>query len=857
VFKLRPKEILFRGPFSITPIHMTRRIPLFSAFALFIALAATPLFAQKHETLNVGGVEHDEDHFDKVLEWYRHWMNPANEDNIDAKLMNGYNQWLKMDNSVAMKATSSSSWVPVGTSQDGNVSGRATCISFEDTTSKVIYLGTSQGGLWKSVDFGATWVPLSESWATLAMGGVAVDPKNPSVVYAGTGDPYGNIGVGVYKSTNGGLDWNLMSSSMGAVTNMMLVSPDSDLVYHAGRSGVYLSDNGGESWSQVCSLGGITTIAIDPDDPSILFAGGAGVIKRSTDHGRTWAQVYNYSGASTMTVAVSANASQSNPKRIYASVSTSASSIIVVSKNGGDTFEVMSNNDGNSGPHYMWIQGWYANALGINPKNSNDILVGGLDIYRSTTGGASLDQKTVWTNPTSTSNFTHADVHFLLYNGSRLFTLTDGGVYYSTTNGDTWKQSMNKYLATFQFVGGDCDPDMTFFTAGAQDNGINKISKTAPYYRSIMGGDGGTTFVSQDDGKTIYGTYLGAVLYRSPDAGVSWVRSSHGTYNLLDPSEITSSSEAPDAYMEYDVSEADGGVVAVCGKRRVFLTTDGGSDQFPAITTTSGASYISGGVKCVHIAKSDPFTIFAAGSSSIYVTHDQGQSWTKSTTRVSSCTAITTDPLDPNKVYASIGGTTSAHFMVSTDGGLTWEHPATNLPNVNFKRIAVAPDGQIFMGHDFGVVRSQDGGATWYPVREGLPMVQITSMHIRNNGRYLVVTTYGRGMFYIDLAGLPPVQSGVNTSTANSLGPIATIESVYPNPVRGTSISVSYTVPTEGRASLAVYDVLGRQEQLLMNEWLQTGAREGHYQLENLAAGKHFLVLTSNGRTVTQAITIE
>jgi hypothetical protein len=290
----------------------------------------------------------------------------------------------------------------------------------------------------------------------------------------------------------------------------------------------------------------------------------------------------------------------------------------------------------------------------------------------------------------------------------------------------------------------------------------------------------------------------------------------------------------------------------------LFLTTDGGNDQFPAVTTTSGANYISGGPKCVHIAKDDPSTIYVGGSSYVYVSHDQGATWTKSTTRVNNATAITTNPAQPNKVFASIAGTSSTHFMVSDDGGITWRSPATNLPNVNYKRIAVAPDGQIYLGHDFGVVRSADGGVTWYPVKEGLPMSQVTSLHVRGAaGQYLVATTYGRGMFYIDLSGLPPVQADVKTNTTASSVSMPAIENVYPNPVRGNEITVKYSVPAEGRAELAVYDVLGRQEQTLSNEWVGAGQREQHFQLENLAAGKHFIVLTTNGHTVTEAISVE
>jgi photosystem II stability/assembly factor-like uncharacterized protein len=811
-----------------------------------------------------------EDHVDKIQQWYEEFTNPEHEPDIQQRRLAGLAQMRQMDNRPAMKALSSAAWVSAGTSTEGgNVSGRPTCIAFSNSgANPTIYLSETFGGLWKSVDNGLNWVSLSDSWQTLSVGGVAVDPNNPNVIYAGTGVAQGGVtpgdesGIGIYKSTDGGLNWQLLLDSnnknpAGTLTSGMAVnSGNSNFVYQASNSGVFLSTDAGATWTHVLSLG-LTSLVLNPLNPAVLYAAGSnGQMDKSNDSGRTWVPLSGFVAGDLMTLAMSA----ADTNYVYLSSCPNRSdsySVLSRSSDCGVTWTTMTNASSSSTVNYLGQQGWYANAIAVDPANVNNVAVGGLDIYTSTNGGKTLTKKTEWTTTSQSSNYTHADIHGLTYHGSTLYAFTDGGIFHSESRGQSWEQDMNKNLGTFLFIGGDAAPDFSYMAAGAQDNGTNLIHAGQTIYGSILGGDGGAVNISQDDGQTIYGFFInsngGQNLMRSIDAGNSF------SGNLLSNSPVQND-PWPGFYYEYDVSETDPNTVAVCGNANLYLTTNGGDDNFPPVTGSLSPSKIvvTGGPKCVAISKTDASYIFVGGTNTMYYSTDEGQTWTRTTSALgASPTSITTDPNDETHVYMTVGGTGSKHFFISTDTGHTWKAPAKNLPSLNCRRIAVDQTGQIFIGNDFGVVRSVDNGVTWYPVADGFPQALVTSMHIRSH--YLLATSYGRGMWYVDLNQLPPLQGGVSAPAASSSSSAASIAAIYPNPVSteyGHS-TIQFTVQADAHATLSVYDVLGREEKVLMNEWATQGQHELSLDLAGLHAGQHYVVLTADGASVSKPLTIE
>ncbi len=833
--------------------------------------------AQKEDDESISGGESHVEHAAEAAAWYYDFINPLHDTALLAKRQQGLQEFRQMSGTPAMKAASTSAWIPVGTSQGisgvGQVSGRATCLSIASNGD--MYYGVTQGGLWKSVDKGVNWVSLSNDWATLAVGGVAVDPKNSQVVYAGTGesqaalgDP-GNVyavvgpaaGVGVLKSTDGGKNWSVAFAKQGLVTNQMLVNPaNSNFVYLACTNGIFTSTDAGATWKQTAVLAGTASVVIDPVDPSVLYAAGPNSIRKSNDTGKTFRTLTGHDNGSTITLAMS----PADHLKIYASLNygsqSTGGSRIIVSTDSGNTWSVAFYAPRGQAVDYLITQGGYANAIAVSPSDANIVVVGGLNVYKSPDGGTTWSDSSNSNAGSSSSRYCHADVHQLVYFGTTLYALTDGGLYHSETDGARWGHDLNKNLGTFEFAGGDMYSDASgnpsYFVAGAQDNGLNKILSNQSVWDMIHGGDGGRMFIGQDDGKTVYGTYVGAYLYQSTDAGVSWANNG---YNILQGTAL--STESAPFYMEYDVAPSNSLNVAMVGYSNLYLTTDGFASGITAVAGPRSANKITGAPQSVQFATSDPaYMYLGTRSSRVYFSQDEGSTWTVSTFKGGIPSCFATDPEDPTLVYMTtktLNGGFGGSFFFSTNGGLDWTAPTNyNLPKTMNDYAVAASKDKIFVGNDYGVLVSTDAGKNWTSTAAlGFPQCQVMSLHVR--GHYLVATTYGRGMYYIDINGVTGgagVSNGSASATVN-----CSIEAVYPNPVSSVTAtsSINYSVANDSHATLSVYDLLGREERVLLNEWVSKGEHQAVANLSGLPIGEHYMVLNSGGTSVTKPITIQ
>jgi hypothetical protein len=238
----------------------------------------------------------------------------------------------------------------------------------------------------------------------------------------------------------------------------------------------------------------------------------------------------------------------------------------------------------------------------------------------------------------------------------------------------------------------------------------------------------------------------------------------------------------------------------------------------------------------------------------MYYSPDRGASWTKTSTNLgASVTALAVDPNNSNVVYMSVTG--SKHMMVSRDAGLNFIKPDTNLPPLNYSSVATSGDF-VFVGNDVGVLYSPDTGITWFPLSAGYALPSALIMKLKVRGNYLIATTYGRGMYYIDVSHLPKDGNGVAAGFAPSS---ASISSIYPNPVVGTSTkaTVTFSVMEDARTTIGVYDVLGREEKALFNQWAGKGEHSTTVDLSNIPAGQHYIMLTAAGTSITKPITVE
>ncbi|MBT8297969.1 MAG: glycosyl hydrolase, partial [Maribacter sp.] len=200
--------------------------------------------------------------------------------------------------------------------------GRIADIAVNPNDQSTWYVAVGSGGLWKTTNRGITWKPVFDDQPSYSIGTVTLDPKNPDIVWVGTGENVSGRhvawGDGIYRSTNGGSTWQQMGLEQSEHIGKILVDPrDSNTLFVAaegplwssgGQRGVYKTKDGGKTWQQVLKVDantGVTDIEFDPSNPDILYAaayqrrrhtwsllagGPKSGIYKSTDNGESWQQ---------------------------------------------------------------------------------------------------------------------------------------------------------------------------------------------------------------------------------------------------------------------------------------------------------------------------------------------------------------------------------------------------------------------------------------------------------------------------------------------------------------------------------------------------------------------------------------
>ncbi len=177
-------------------------------------------------------------------------------------------------------------WAPVSGGLEGPVQAFAS-----DATGSLVLAGTDQQ-VFRSEDRGDTWTPFRAGLKAIKIGALALDPQQPSTIWAGAGgtSPYSS-GPGLFRSTNGGLSWSPAGGPQGprGVT-ALLIDPANPRTMYAAWGQVFRTDDGGETWtsSSFPSTGGLTSLALDPSDPRRVWAGTTGPLVSTSEGGPYW-----------------------------------------------------------------------------------------------------------------------------------------------------------------------------------------------------------------------------------------------------------------------------------------------------------------------------------------------------------------------------------------------------------------------------------------------------------------------------------------------------------------------------------------------------------------------------------------
>jgi photosystem II stability/assembly factor-like uncharacterized protein len=683
-------------------------------------------------------------------------------------------------------------------------SGRVMAIAVNPKDKFEYYVGVASGGVWKTVNDGTTWTPVFEKEASYSIGWVALDPNDPAVVWVGTGESNSQrsvaYGDGIYRSDDGGKDWQNLGLKKSAHIGRVVVDPrDSKVVYVAaegplwgpgGDRGLYKTTDGGKNWKAALTISentGVVDVALDPSNPDVIYAaayqrrrhvftlidgGPESAIYKSTDAGATWNKLKN--GLPTVDMGrIGLAVSPADPNVLYATIEAAdGKGGIFRSNDRGATWERKNEFD---------VGAMYYARMVCDPKNVDRIWVMNVQLRESLDGGKTLhkvaetnhhgDNHAIWIDPDDTK-------HWLL--GS------DGGMYETWDDAKSWGFKAN--LPTVQFYDVAVDNAIPFYNVcgGTQDNfswcgpsrtrNVNGILNSDWFVTT--GGDGFRSVVDPVDPNTIYSESQYGVLVRhdkptgqelvlqpqegkgEPPLRWNWdspvIISPHSHTRLyFAANKLFRSDDRGDTWKAISgdlTRQIDRNKLPVMGK--VW--------EPDAVAKNASTSFYGNIVALTESPKKEGLIYVGTDDGLVQVTHDGGQTWTKyekfvSLPDMTYVSRLAASQHDVNTVYAAFDNHKNEDFkpylLKSTDAGKTWTSIAGNLPE-NGTVLAFAEDAVnanlLFAGTEFGAFFTVDGGAHWVQLKGGLPTIAVRDMVLQAREGDLVIATFGRGFYVLD-----------------------------------------------------------------------------------------------------------
>ncbi len=799
-------------------------------------------------------------------------------------------------NLTQSKTSAMSNWVPIGpmTKPPGGFHsllhgmGRINTMAFHPSDSNTFWVGVAQGGVWKTVDGGQSWTPLTDDLPILRISDIAVDPTDPDIIYISVGDyaymgvgldlddrkRHSHYGLGVYKTTDGGLSWNPTGLTFDQVQRneslirRVFVNPSNNQELLAGGiSGIYRSSDGGQNWSTVNDSLIWDMVSVPGNTNSIYAASGyvknlddgSAAILKSVDFGNTWTALNTGIPLTNQVQRIKLAIAPSDTSYVYALScnmtrgfyglyrSTDAGSTWVQRSNSPNILTWSSSGSGSNG------QGTYDLSIMVDANDKEKIYTGGINMWGSADGGQTWDGASYWTDLYGPS--IHADHHYYTYNplNQTYYACHDGGVsktkqinidgWSFVQGGNNWSTNwtdlMDMQITSFYRMGVSAN-NPGYYIAGAQDN--STYYKTPAGWRNLIGGDGMDCLIHPTNPSTLYGSAQYGYLVRSTDGGVS--------FSYLS-SDMDQAGEQGAWTTPIIMDEANPNTLYT-GFGNVWQTIDGGDFWFklsnfpdmgnqnypsPIVALANKGSHIYAASRIYH-SENEPSKFWASA--------DGGTNWSNRTAGLPDSLFFTSVDAygSGSTVFVGVGGFQSgAKIYKSIDAGTTWQNISLNLPNVpvnSVKALTVGAMNTIFAGTDVGVYYHNDTMSGWQPYGIGLPNVIVSDLEIDYAQGLLNVATFGRGLWEIDIT---PLMVGLNDDNL-----VANFDlKVYPNPVKD-QIQFEISEIPSGKIELEIIDMMGRVV------WKHELNENGVHSIANeLPYGKYFLRIRNNGRSVSRS----
>ena len=702
------------------------------------------------------------------------------------KAFNDLKRSRKLHDGARIVSSEEVNWVERG---PNNVGGRTRALMFDpnDPSAKKVWAGAIGGGLWYNEDITSaseSWVNVNDFLANIAISALAYDPTNTTTFYASTGLGYTEDlrGAGIFKSIDAGINWVQLSGTANEdfyfIQNLKV---DGDgTIYASTLSGVYISDNEGNTWTKTLEgRAGDLEVASDGAVYATLGVGTLGSIFKSTDSGLEWTNITPDDQSNPLRIEIAS--APSNPEIIYAVADGGAGGQDIAwfyrSDDAGESWvsltipEYLEQNCESAGSHFTRGQAYFDLILGVHPEKPNKVVVGGIDLHSSDDSGKIWRPISYWTGSVCDA-YVHADQHALIfrpgYPDEAIFG-SDGGVSYSNDvgfadNPNFLTRNRGYNVTTYYAAAAANELRSNNYLAGAQDNGTQRY--TQPFLNETSeatGGDGAFCFIDENNSDIQITSYIYNSYYISQNGGKTFVSVTDDQTKgrFINPSEFDS--EANILYGAGGTGEltriadvSDRVVLSNLTLETISVDLSGAAnDQQRQITTIKASPHTANrlfvGVR-VNGGEGLLFQIDDANTSDPTTTGITGAYSGSHGEWVSSIDVGETD----DHLIATFSNYGVNSVYETTDGGANWSNRGGDLPDIPVRWGVFNPTdrSQVFLATELGVWSTGDITADnpdWEPTNIGLANVRTNMIKIRPVDNLMYIATYGRGLFTSDI----------------------------------------------------------------------------------------------------------
>jgi photosystem II stability/assembly factor-like uncharacterized protein len=687
----------------------------------------------------------------------------------------------------------------------------------------VFYIGAVDGGVWKTTDYGRTWVPIFDAQPSGSIGAIAVAPSDPNIIYVGSGEglqrPDLSVGDGIYKSTDAGRTWTHLGLRDGQQIPQIVVDPrDPNRLFVAvlghpygpnAERGLFRSTDGGRTFDKVLYKDentGAVDVVMDPADPATVYAvlwearqgpwengqfsgPGSGLFK-STDGGTTWRKIgkglptFEDDGLGRIGITVA----PSMPARMFATIDARRNGGLYRSDDAGETWHLSTTDD-----RVVSRASDFAEVK-VDPKNPDVVYTASVVTWKSTDGGKTFsalrgapggdDYHRIWINPINTNI---------------LLIASDQGAIVTVNGGQTWSSWLNQPTAAFYHVAAD-NAFPYRLCSGQQESGSACVRSRGDDGR-ILDWDWhpvGTEeygYVAPDplDPDIVYGgkvtrwdrrtgqvQQVGPHLGRGGSSDFRVLRTAPLVFSTVDPHVLffasnvvwkTANGGTSWTKISPDLTRTDSVVPSNVG---VYASTPVARARHAGVVYTLAPSYV------------DISRIWAGSDDGlIHTTSDGGAHWTDVTPPDlrshpwSKISIIDAGHFDGNTAYAAVNTIRlddhRPHIYRTHDGGKTWTQVVTGIADsavVNVVREDPKRKGLLYAGTENQVWVSFDDGDHWSSLRLNMPATSIRDLIIKDDD--IAVGTHGRSFWILDdVAALRQLSANTAATPATLFRPAA------------------------------------------------------------------------------------